>query len=95
MTPSIRSISDIRHLQREAREQAVPSAQTAERDTVDIEIQKAMARLSKVIARRTALPPIQDENLMLKFTDCPECGDEMTQNTIGEWCCLSCEGERE
>lgn len=29
------------------------------------------------------------------FTDCPECGNEMMQNTIGEWQCLSCEAVRE
>lgn len=30
-----------------------------------------------------------------RFIDCGECGSEMGQNTIGEWVCLVCEGNRD
>lgn len=48
---TIRSTSDIRRLQREAREQAIPSVHIRNFDKIDSEIQEALAEMVKVAAQ--------------------------------------------
>lgn len=48
MIPSIRSTSDIRRQQREARERAIPSVHIRDFDKIDAEIQGALLHMAKV-----------------------------------------------
>ena len=51
MTPSIRSTSDIRRLQQEAREQRLPSVRIRDFDKMDEELQRAFLKMAKALAK--------------------------------------------